>query len=178
MIDLETLSLEHNAVIASIAAVEFGNETTDREFHIKVDVEDCEKYGMHISASTVVFWMGQDRSVQTELTSSGRYSLASALEQFSEWLTIDGLIEEFSIWALGDKDVPWLENAYKVTDIPIPWHYRNVYNYRVLNRFSIQEDYPPSNDMSHQSLADCRWQIKFVQNFCKRNKLNLEEVFG
>jgi DNA polymerase III epsilon subunit-like protein len=63
MVDIETMGNESYSSIVSIGALEFDLETgeTGREFYVNVDLQSCIDVGLILNASTVMWWMSQDK---------------------------------------------------------------------------------------------------------------------
>jgi len=118
MIDLETMSTESNAAIASIGAVKFSSDAgTLDTFYCTVDVADCKLHGLHISGDTVKWWGRQPKEV-LEMLRKDNLSLTTALTQFSHWYGST----QYPTWGCGsDFDNVIMENAYKAAGMVRPW---------------------------------------------------------
>lgn len=132
MLDLETLGNGNDAVILSIGAVKFDAvEILDR-FHVAINPETCTPYGLKIDASTVMWWLDDERqAARTSLLDNVTVDLPSALTGFASWLGSDSL----PVWGNGSTfDNVILRNAYRATGLDYPirfWHdwcYRTVKN--------------------------------------------------
>lgn len=119
MIDLETMSTESNASIASIGAVKFSiEEGVIDTFYCTVDVADCKLHGLHISADTIKWWGRQPKEV-LEMLRKDNMSLTDALTKFSVWYGST----QYPTWGCGsDFDNVILENAYKAVNMVRPWN--------------------------------------------------------
>jgi len=119
MIDLETMSTESNAAIASIGAVKFSVEDDVIDtFYCTVDVSDCKKHGLHISADTVKWWSKQPKEV-LDMLRKDNLSLKEALTKFSIWYGST----QYPTWGCGsDFDNVIMENAYKAVEMRRPWN--------------------------------------------------------
>ena len=64
-IDLETMGNLSTSAIMAIGAVTFDTGTTEtNEFYVVVDLESCLRRGLIVTASTVYWWLQQDKEAQ------------------------------------------------------------------------------------------------------------------
>lgn len=163
MLDLETMSLAANAAIVAIGACKMGPGVGDirDKFYMNVSLEDCEKLGMHISGSTVMWWLAQEKAAQEALINKERFPLAVVLEQFSIWLGED----TDKIWGNGsDFDNIILRNAYDLIGMECPWDYRANRCFRTTRAILGQDVTPPDQiGTSHNALDDALWQAEYLQ---------------
>lgn len=177
MIDLETLSIQNNAVIATIGAIKFNryenNKKIDKmeKIYIKVDHNSCIDLGMHIDKNTIDWWNNQDEKAKEEIFSKeDRIPIKNALGKLSIFLRG---CEYF--WANSPNfDCIILENAYKLCNLTIPWKYymlrdcRTIYDLGKTSLSSICTT-------SHNSLEDCYNQILCLKKCIKNLKLKDEK---
>lgn len=148
-IDLETLSLESDAAIISIAAVPFnpmveevnvfnvfqvfpkGADKELEEFYEVVNATSCALQGMHIDMETVKWWSRQNTESKAELLTRHPLNIGEAMNAFHNYL--EGMKKaydaEIVVWAQGaDFDFPKLRNAYRncMMGTSLPWGYREV----------------------------------------------------
>lgn len=148
-IDLETLSLESDAAIISIAAVPFNPMVEEvnvfnvfqvfpqgavkelEEFYEVVNATSCALQGMHIDMETVKWWSKQNTEAKAELLTRQPLNIGEAMNAFHNYL--EGMKKaydaEIVVWAQGaDFDFPKLRNAYRncMTGTALPWGYREV----------------------------------------------------
>ena len=100
MIDLETLSSRHDALILSIGAVAFNEEEIfEPGFYAAISIDSqVEKYGRHISDDTVAWWGKQSPEARKVLTDKKAIELPKALKALSEYLRD---VAEPKIWGYG-----------------------------------------------------------------------------
>lgn len=151
VVDIETLSLQSDAAIVSIAAVPFNPrglvgerpsfskvfevypreaEETLGSFYEVVNATSCALAGMHIDMDTVQWWSKQDESAKAELLYREPLTIGHAMNAFHNYIeSIKKAHDvEVIVWAQGsDFDFPILTNAYSkvMKDAKLPWHYRN-----------------------------------------------------
>lgn len=173
MIDIETLATSSDAALVSIAAVRFDLATgiIGDSIYIKIDKQSCLDYGLVVDADTVDWWMRQSKEAQEYfLTTEDRVSLPQALLDFNDFF-------EFKtdyVWGNGiNFDCAILRNAYKATELPLPWSYFNELDVRTLVHFAPEiRKQEPFVGVKHHPIADCKHQIKYC---CKiYNKLNFD----
>jgi hypothetical protein len=130
MLDLETLSTKSNAAIVSIGAVAFDESgVTDQKFYITIDPASCEKAGMHVSASTFIWWMQQSDEARAQFKTGG-VPLTEALFKFAAWCKENNIDE---MWGNGaDFDCVILGSAYEACDMKKPWSYSKNRCFRTL----------------------------------------------
>ncbi len=156
MLDLETFGKGNDSVIFSIGAVHFcRNKGILDRFYINVDPADCQKHGLKIDSSTVLWWMSQSEDSRRAVTEpkdlngapTRRFSLKEALVEFDDWLcTLAYTTEEtermfqgedipmdVAVWGCGsDFDNVLIENAYKKIGKEMLWKFRNNRCYRTI----------------------------------------------
>lgn len=159
MIDLETMSTEHNAAIISIGAVKF--DPTDfailESFHVGVTLPSSQAYGLHISSDTVLWWLGPDLvEARENYYALEKVDLATALEGFSLWFGNESL----PVWGNGATfDNVILRNAFKAIGMECPWSFRHDRCYRTFRALSSHtESVKP--EVAHNALHDAIAQVK------------------
>lgn len=169
MIDLETMGKLPTSAIASIGAVRFdplGNWIGD-QFHIHVSLENCQRHGLTMDASTLVWWLEQDEAARTALRigQAGAAPLVTALDALSAWLP-EGAI----VWANGASfDLAILAHAYHVAGMPQPWAFRNECDLRTLK--VLHKDRRIERDgIHHTALDDAIHQARLVQHILQFNR--------
>lgn len=162
MVDLETMAIGENAVIAAICAVAFDITTgqRDRVFYQKIDISSCLEIGMEIDGSTVYWWLNQSDAARKELLSDTQ-TIHVAIARLSEWM---GYTDEFQIWGNGASfDLPKLKNAFVKCGFAIPWKHYNERDVRtmVMLRPDVKNQIPFMGT-KHKAPDDCRFQIDVV----------------
>lgn len=164
MIDLETLSTAPNAVILQIGAVRFDPMTCEvgNSLQINVDIDSCLRLGMKIDDATFRWWMRQADTARLSVAGESTASIVAALislKQFAEF-------EIEAVWSHGASfDIPILENAFRVANLDVPWHYRAPRDTRTL--FWLAEQMrnwqpQPTEDRAHTAAADAvaqAWEV-------------------
>ena len=127
MIDIETLDTELTAVVVSIAAVRF-DENTDPidKLAILLDMEDQQLRGRTISPQTLSWWMTQsDEARRWNFNESNRYPIDTALQTLSAFCANATLF-----WSRGSFDPNILENLYHQFYTDVPWKYSQLRDVR------------------------------------------------
>ncbi len=161
MLDLETLSLDGDAVITQIGGCVFQPCSVNwnvKSFCFFVDPQSCLDIGMKMSWSTIQWWMKQDNDARAKfqgVTMSIREAL-SLLSQAS-WADMRG------VWSHGACfDIPILENAFKRCGMKTPWHHKAVRDTRTL--FWLTAPVWPDNPIKHSAEHDAIAQAGAVTN--------------
>lgn len=177
MIDLETLSTRKNAVILVLCAVKFdphnfkGVDNLEK-FYYRVNIESCKKIGMSWDQNTMRWWEQQQPEVREEAFGEPRYGIHQVLREFTAW--VKGCER---VWSHGASfDVPILEEAYSLCNLPVPWKYYHVRDTRTLYDLA-QITLPTTSGSSgggfgkHNALYDCYQQIEGVVQALNRLQL-------
>lgn len=162
MIDIETMSSESNAAIVSIGAVQFDMQTGDtgKTFYLNVDLQSCIDSGLGLSASTIMWWLKQDKESQTSLFDCP-VSLNVALLSFEGWLDDANAIDCQILANSPSFDCVILKNAFNAVGIKLPWNYWDERDCRTLVSFASQIKREMVNDLSHDALSDCKFQVRY-----------------
>lgn len=133
MVDIETLGKSKRACILSIGACKFKphGQGIESHFEVFIDPESCEKFGLKIDASTVMWWMDSQRDeARKEMMAPNlpRLPLDVALRAFNEWLGKD-----VPVWGNGATfDNVILASAYEAAGVEQPWSFWNDRCYRTM----------------------------------------------
>lgn len=178
MLDLETMGNKSNAALISIGAVAFDIITgeTGREFYNRIDLQSCLDRGLVINASTLYWWLTQNRQAQEEVAKGGD-DLAAVLEGFEFWLR--GTVKRVKLWGNGARfDIGLLEDAYVACGYKeMPWGFRNERDLRTLVAFAPEIKTLVTTEwknkmIEHHPIDDCKMQIAYASEIW--NKLNLK----
>lgn len=176
MIDIETLSTECNAIILTIAGIKFDiyerirklkNIPVENKFYCRVNIESCEKLGLHKDKKTIDWWEDQSNEAKNEaLYNSDRIDIELALGKLS--LFLRGCE---NIWANSPNfDCVILENAYKTCKMCVPWKYWNLRDCRTVYKIA-DVSLKDIGETSHNSLEDCYNQIICLKVALKKLKI-------
>ena len=167
MIDLETFSTKHSAVITSMGAIKFSPFNDEEPYdplYIKVEVEEQTTMGRDIDDGTMAWWAKQDKVVLDEaLSEDGRISIEEMTTQLNKFL-----IGVDKIWAQGPVfDMVILENLYTQLGKPVPWNFWQIRDSRTLFDLMPVDPRKEIQQELHNALADCYFQAKCVQKTYK-----------
>lgn len=162
MADIETLGKSNNAAILSIGMVKF-NPFTDEfydSFYVPVDPESCQALGLKIDASTVMWWMDEERdAARVAMMKETRIDLPSALYGLVDWFGDDK-----PVWGNGATfDNVILSSAFKACGIEQPWKFWNDKCYRTL-KGQAKSIKLKRVGTYHNALDDAISQAKHMQN--------------
>ena len=142
MLDIETLRLSPNSVIASIGAARFYPTKPPRPnevFERRIDLVDAASRGLKLEPNTVEWWFVQSKDAQEAILGGKRDRLDVALRAFSLWVAnlrapgAYGIRSPLAVWAKSPNfDYVLLEAAYSLCNLLVPWSYREMYDVRTL----------------------------------------------
>ena len=167
MVGIETMGNESYSSIVSIGALEFDLETgeTGGEFYANVNLQSCIDAGLILNASTIMWWMSQDKKAINSLTNPKPKHIAEALQEFTEFIYPLGTLKEDlpKIWGNSTRfDLGLLQNAYNKLNLNIPWDFRKEGCVRTLVSFKPEvKDNFPNIGVSHNALSDCYFQVGY-----------------
>lgn len=155
-VDLETLSLQPDAAIISIAAVPFDPEKSkifirDKCFYEAVNATTCAFFGMRFDMDTVEWWADRSEEAKAELLNMRWLSIGDAMHSFHSYLEEqkEKHNAELRIWAQGsDFDIPVLRNAYAkvLPGMELPWKYTGVRDVRTYVLETLEKIYGPEEN--------------------------------
>lgn len=135
MLDLETMSSKPDAAIVAIGAVEFDTETREvgARFYLPVQLASSVRCGGAMEPDTVLWWLQQEEAARRELWKEDRADLATALQQFTAWMTERAPAGEVRVWGNGAAfDNVVLRSAYERMHLAAPWRFWNDRCYRTM----------------------------------------------
>lgn len=184
MLDIETLGDESGSIITSIGAVQFDPATgkTGKEFNRYIDIQSSHDAGLKMNPSTVLWWLAQTDEARSDLLNGNKQSIdiVNALTEFGQWLAWipKPVTRDFYkptdlyIWGRGPRfDMGILADAYRKTNLPIPWDTRKEMCVRTMEFLNPQlKKETPKTDTGHGSkgmgkhnaLLDCYYQLAYV----------------
>lgn len=171
MADIETLSLEDNAVLLSIGGVKFDGDNIIDKFHVGIDPVDCERYGLRVDAATAWnYWCDPKRDeARKRLFELPKVDLFAAMDGFAIWANETPLDQRGSLWGKGSVfDIPRIKNAYRAIgqDGLYPFTYRQEECYRTFANRVPEVEYQQLG-VAHDALDDAMSQATHLQAICK-----------
>jgi exodeoxyribonuclease VIII len=165
MLDIETLGKGNDACILSIGMVKF-NPSTDEiydQIYVAVEPESCQAVGLKMDASTVMWWMSDERNIaRGNMMRDERVDLQSALFGVAEWFGDDK-----PVWGNGATfDNVILSSAFAACRIERPWKFWHDRCYRTLKSMAPQVKLVRSG-VYHNALDDAISQAKHMQAVVK-----------
>lgn len=162
MLDLETLSLEPNAVIVSIGATKFSLVDGIKDtFSINIDPIESKKLGLHIDPETVAWWRKQDPAI-SDLWKVDPQPLKEALTKFCRWF--GG--RSAPIWGNSPSfDCICIKESMKYTAIPCPWNFRDECDYRTIVK--VVPIPFEKGENAHSALDDAIYQTNHLLKILK-----------
>lgn len=171
MLDLEFLGKPPLARITNIGACFFDPLTGEigEQFYINVQWAKESDQNLPFEASTVAWWLEQSPEATKELLASGRWSLHSALQQFTTFVTKNTSAFKVELWGNGDDcDCVILESAYKSAYLEKPWQFWSTRDVRtivsavkLIHNLDVRKT-TPFEGVPHHALHDAIHQAKYV----------------
>ena len=157
MIDIETMSKEKDAAIASIGAVHFTEDGIVDTFYQTIDLASCKAAGLHVDPETVRWWLSQSPEALAALRKD-TIPLADALDKFDNWFPDS----KACVWGNGVAfDNVIVSSAYKALARQIPWKWWNDRCYRTIKAvIEVPED--AREGVHHNALDDAMHQNKHL----------------
>jgi exodeoxyribonuclease VIII len=181
MLDFETLSLKENATLLSLGACVFDPATGEigQTFYCAIDPRT--QPGRDISASTVIWWLGQDQAARDkildavnaadvladgaddsdELMEAAALPIHHVAMAFNGW--IESLGDDVECWSNGAVDHAWLNSMFEYSGFknPVPfWMQRDYRTLKAMYPDIKADDY----GTAHNALDD---SIKQAKHLCK-----------
>lgn len=161
MIDLETMSTEPNAAIASVGAVKFDKSGITDTFYATVDLKDCKRLGLDFSESTIKWWSHESRAEALRALHINTRPLKDVLVDFSKWY---GHVS-VPTWGCGsDFDNIILKSGYTAVGMTPPWKFWHNRCYRTI-RDEFELPRPVMEGVAHNALDDATHQAKTLMQF-------------
>ncbi len=161
MLDIETLSTQPNASIASVGAVLFSRDgRISKRFYKRVDRTSCAELGMHEDPGTLEWWDGRSAAAKLEIfDEQDRFPISRVLAKFSKWYKKHS---PTYIWANSPCfDCVIMQSAYRAADLPCPWKF---YDQRDVRTVIDVAGLKKIRSVSHHALQDC---VDQVETLCK-----------
>lgn len=143
MLDIETLGNKTNSVILSIGACYFDPSTGDigNKFNEHIKAESCVEYGLNLDASTVMWWLSQDKEAQTKIT-EGQNNAGHLFDVLSELCNF--INQDAQVWGNGATfDNAIVKNAFDKCGITPPWKFWNDRDVRTIVELGYQIGFNP-----------------------------------
>lgn len=171
MIDLETLGTGSDAMILTIAAVEFDPNyaaAPNDIFYARIDIDSYKPYTgcFTMDGATLSWWMTKaPEGAKNEAFLYQRLPLKTAMENFVAWMkTRTG---EVKPWSHGSSfDISIVTHTLKILGLDVPWKFwdirdtRTIYEVAGVNLKNIP---PISGYPLHHAVGDCLLQIEGVR---------------
>lgn len=173
IVDLETLSTQHNAALLSIGAVRFDGDGIYDMFYCNVDPLDCIQKGACTDERTMNWWKTQPEAIQKVLIND-QQPLEKALAKFQEWFQ---KIPNSFIWGHGPTfDCSILEDNFKLCGQRSIWPYNKERCARTILQFDSGNKLKPERPdkhPAHHALFDALYEAKHIIAVLKNFNLKL-----
>lgn len=181
MIDLETMSSRHNAIVVSIGLTAFDKTGVEPSgLRVVVARDPQREYMRDESADTMAWWQKQAPEAR-HVFEEPQAPVMEAL------VTVRGYIEAetdgpkaVEVWGNGaDFDLPIITSLFQDFKIAVPWKFYNHRCFRTLKnmmpkRYKIITG-ELKNPLKHDCLADARWQAEVASRLLRSPNIALEQ---
>lgn len=170
MLDLETMDTGPHAAIVAIGAVAvdaMGGRILTPMWYCSVDLKSAIELGGTVSGDTIMWWMKQSDAARNKLAEDPK-DIDICLTAFSTWVKSWG---DVRMWGNGsDFDNVILGNAFKRSNIPLPWTYKNNRCFRTVINLAKGMNIPKPERVGvhHNALDDALYQAYGLVEFAKR----------
>lgn len=170
MLNLETLGCGHDAAIATVGACTFDLEGHIRDtFYEVVDLTKSKSPGV-VDASTIYWWLTQQRGAQLDLVTGGN-ALGEVLRRFTFWV---GTVKGKFLWSNGPTfDERILRDAYDRYEMRCPIAFRNSRCCRTIFAQAKKSERLEREGTHHNALDDAVYQAKCIAQICRDRGLTL-----
>lgn len=171
MLDLETMGNGPTAAIVAIGACVFdphGVGAGGPQFGISVDLDSAMKHGLHVDASTVLWWMRQSDTARERTFPTDAPALPQAIDLFNLWIREQD--SDVVVWGNGATfDNVIIRSAFRAVGLEAPWSYKNDRCYRTLVNLLPEHRRPTlvPYGMAHYALDDAITQVLHLQKVWK-----------
>jgi hypothetical protein len=163
-IDLETMGNRPTSAICAIGAVAFDPEADPDTWHslyMTVDLQSCIDEMLTVDASTIYWWLDQEKDAQVALLGENSHISVALQELRSFYETY--CTQDAAMWSHASFDAPILANAYhEVLEERTPWKYRNIRDLRTLEHLTPDVEYPERKGTHHNALDDAMYQAELI----------------
>ena len=167
MMDFETLGTGNDAVIIQIGACYFDRITGAiySKFKANIDSESSVKHGFTIDASTVSWWMNQDKEAfNSVFNANNKRDVKKVFIEFNDFLK-----HADCIWSHATFDFVKLECHLKKLGIEQSFHYRSPRDIRTLLDISnVNPKEYKQGGIAHNALDDALFQVIYTVHALKK----------
>lgn len=167
VLDIETYSLQKNALVLSIGAALFNwgslyefEQYRDTGLHVKLDPSAQTK--RHVDLETVRWWEEQSESARLASIGDNPVGMAPkyAIRALGAWATLKGVNENSNWYCRGPHfDVAILEDLAVDYGLKLPWDFRQVRDSRTFfDHFERERLDRPDEMIPHHPLDDSAWE--------------------
>lgn len=168
-LDSETMGTTPGSAVVAIGACFFDTNTgqIDEGFYRAIHLGDCQRHGLTIDASTVMWWMSQVDEVRNAIRFS-TYPLIDALHDLRAYVEKHTTINDVRPWMRGPSfDGGLIGAAYRAIGEDAPWKFWNERCHRTLTARNPSVEQPDREGNWHNALDDAkhqaRWLIKIAE---------------
>lgn len=180
MFDIETLGIESNSVILSMACIYFDvtkqqdyQELVNSAFFVKLDVKDqIERLGRTSTKSTLEWWGGMSSEVKAVsfTPKSTDVKAEDAIEQLREWSKQFPNNDKCVVWARGNLDQMALGSLEVACNKTAVFHFGRWRDVRTAvdlmtgssNGYAKVANFDDSKVIKHNPIHDCAYDIMMM----------------
>ena len=175
MFDLETLSLQPNALVLTIGMVVFEGGNILSNHYFRLNQRDMSKIDFHVCNDTLEWWRKQSPEARKnamdydneEPKPKHPYAVLQAINWIikrcsnMETNTTSNTSPNILIWTNGYVDLMWLNNLYQYFDVHKPWKYWQERDFRTAKAM-LPDVEIPNEPIAHHAMYDAMWQTKYL----------------
>lgn len=167
-LDIESMGTQRGAAVVAIGACFFDTATgeIDEGLYTVVHLATCQKVGLTIDASTVLWWLGQSDEVRNAIR-FGALPIHDALQTLTDYIERGCGVENARPWLRGPSfDAALLREAYSACGMQLPWRFWNERCHRTLTARNPSVEEPVREGSWHNAVDDAKhqalWLIKIA----------------
>lgn len=175
MVDLESMGTSPDSIIVGLGAVAFdmaSGVVSDETFFRAINMGEAERLGRRMQASTVAWWLSQNKAAQNAIIWS-TYPVRDALDEFDAFVERVSEPGEVMMWGNSPAfDNAMLSHLYHTLDREQPWKFwndRDLRTLRWLYRHVEQDEFEgEKHNAADDALAQARHAVKIRNSVRKK----------
>jgi hypothetical protein len=160
MVDIETLSLETDALVLQVGVCVFDSQKI--HFMANFNLNREEQSDRRIDYSTVMWWVNQSLEAK-EAVLVAQDSVFISVSDL--WAILEDRAKAVEgVWANSPTfDLAILKNLFGGKT---PWSFRQERDYRTVVKMLDPDGFkkPPPDSLKHMAMADAVWQAQYLMN--------------
>lgn len=164
VLDLETMGKGPRAAIVAIGCVRIENLQVSDTLYRHIDLQSSLRAGLTVDASTINWWLQQNREAQEAITSPEPVMLFEALLALREFMSVEAYGEpnkQALLWGNGSSfDNVIIGSAFDAHNLARPWMFWNDRDLRTLLALYPEVKALPFEGLKHHALHDAKHEAR------------------